>query len=152
MSKVARGTKRVCKSCSGKFYDLSREPIVCPLCGSTYEAEEPVPEPPKKPVRPVAKDPVVEAPKKEEAAEETVATPAPKEGEPEIVSLEEAQAEEEGLPLSEDEEAIADLPDDDDADIPAAEGEDDTFLEQDDEAEPDVEEIIGSPLKPDQEP
>ena len=29
-----RGTKRVCQACAVRFYDLSREPIVCPSCGA----------------------------------------------------------------------------------------------------------------------
>jgi uncharacterized protein (TIGR02300 family) len=35
--KAERGTKRVCQSCGGKFYDLNRDPIVCPLCQSVYQ-------------------------------------------------------------------------------------------------------------------
>jgi uncharacterized protein (TIGR02300 family) len=31
-----RGTKRVCQACAVRFYDLSREPIVCPSCGAHY--------------------------------------------------------------------------------------------------------------------
>jgi uncharacterized protein (TIGR02300 family) len=30
-----RGTKRVCKSCEEKFYDLGRDPTVCPMCQSS---------------------------------------------------------------------------------------------------------------------
>lgn len=40
MSKKAdRGTKRTCQStsCGSRFYDLNRDPIVCPICGSIYE-------------------------------------------------------------------------------------------------------------------
>ena len=38
-TKQARGTKRTCQSdeCGARFYDLSREPIACPICGSVYE-------------------------------------------------------------------------------------------------------------------
>lgn len=34
----ARGTKRTCQnaSCGQRFYDLERDPIVCPICGATY--------------------------------------------------------------------------------------------------------------------
>ncbi|MEQ8823216.1 MAG: TIGR02300 family protein [Filomicrobium sp.] len=34
----ARGTKRTCQNpdCGGRFYDLNRDPIICPLCGSEY--------------------------------------------------------------------------------------------------------------------
>ena len=37
--KQARGTKRTCQSseCGARFYDLDRDPIVCPICGSIYE-------------------------------------------------------------------------------------------------------------------
>jgi len=36
--KAARGTKRTCQSgsCGSRFYDLGRDPIVCPICGTTY--------------------------------------------------------------------------------------------------------------------
>jgi uncharacterized protein (TIGR02300 family) len=34
--KALRGTKRVCHACTARFYDLSREPIVCPACGAHY--------------------------------------------------------------------------------------------------------------------
>lgn len=36
--KAARGTKRTCQSgsCGARFYDLGRDPIVCPICGTTY--------------------------------------------------------------------------------------------------------------------
>ena len=35
---AARGTKRTCQSdeCGSRFYDLNRDPIVCPICGSIY--------------------------------------------------------------------------------------------------------------------
>ncbi len=57
-----RGTKRTCQNsdCSARFYDLNRNPIVCPICGSKYAiahapvssfapAEEKVPRKVKKP-------------------------------------------------------------------------------------------------------
>lgn len=39
VKKQARGTKRTCQSseCGARFYDLDRDPIVCPICGSIYE-------------------------------------------------------------------------------------------------------------------
>lgn len=61
MAKDARGTKRTCQSseCGSRFYDLNRDPIVCPLCGTIYEiahappgtvikADEPAPRKAKK--------------------------------------------------------------------------------------------------------
>jgi uncharacterized protein (TIGR02300 family) len=34
--KALRGTKRACQACEVRFYDLGRDPIVCPTCGSPY--------------------------------------------------------------------------------------------------------------------
>jgi uncharacterized protein (TIGR02300 family) len=33
------GTKRICQSCSTKFYDLQREPIACPKCQTEFDPE-----------------------------------------------------------------------------------------------------------------
>lgn len=33
------GVKRTCHSCGAKFYDLKRDPIVCPKCGTTFDFE-----------------------------------------------------------------------------------------------------------------
>ena len=37
-NKAERGTKRTCQNaeCSERFYDLTRDPIVCPICNTTY--------------------------------------------------------------------------------------------------------------------
>jgi uncharacterized protein (TIGR02300 family) len=37
--KTERGTKRTCQSaaCGSRFYDLNRDPITCPICGTIYE-------------------------------------------------------------------------------------------------------------------
>ena len=37
-TKQARGTKRTCQNsdCGSRFYDLNRDPVVCPVCGTTY--------------------------------------------------------------------------------------------------------------------
>ena len=32
MAKPELGTKRLCGSCGAKFYDLNKDPIVCPKC------------------------------------------------------------------------------------------------------------------------
>lgn len=39
MVKPAWGIKRTCQSCDAKFYDLQREPIVCPKCGAIFDPE-----------------------------------------------------------------------------------------------------------------
>jgi uncharacterized protein (TIGR02300 family) len=39
MSKPEWGTKRICHSCGARFYDMSRQPIVCPKCSTTLDPE-----------------------------------------------------------------------------------------------------------------
>ena len=39
MAKAELGTKRQCQSCSARFYDLGREPITCPKCGTVFVVE-----------------------------------------------------------------------------------------------------------------
>ena len=36
MASFDRGTKRQCQHCSTKFYDLNRDPILCPSCGEKF--------------------------------------------------------------------------------------------------------------------
>ncbi|MGI6246314.1 MAG: TIGR02300 family protein [Pseudochelatococcus sp.] len=47
MAKPELGTKRQCLSCGAKFYDLNRDPILCPKCGAPFQASvvRPVPAP-----------------------------------------------------------------------------------------------------------
>ena len=37
MAKPELGTKRLCGNCGAKFYDLSKDPIVCPKCHTVME-------------------------------------------------------------------------------------------------------------------
>ena len=39
MPKADWGTKRLCQGCGARFYDLMRDPIVCPKCGAVYVPE-----------------------------------------------------------------------------------------------------------------
>ena len=75
MAKPELGTKRVCVSCGAKFYDLQKNPAICPKCSTEQPAEVPRPKRgggnvteekrPKKPA-PATDDPDVEV----EAAED----------------------------------------------------------------------------------
>ena len=49
--KAKRGTKRVCGGCGAKFYDLNREPAICPMCETVFEIKKPEPKPKKEPVK-----------------------------------------------------------------------------------------------------
>ncbi len=37
MAKPEWGLKRTCLSCSTRFYDMQKEPIVCPNCGTEFD-------------------------------------------------------------------------------------------------------------------
>jgi len=37
VAKVELGTKRQCQNCGAKFFDLNKDPIVCPKCGTIFQ-------------------------------------------------------------------------------------------------------------------
>ena len=37
MAKPDLGAKRQCQSCATKFYDLNKDPILCPKCGAIFQ-------------------------------------------------------------------------------------------------------------------
>src|SRR5213082_1950773 len=77
VAKPEWGTKRICPSCGTRYYDLMRDPVVCPKCSTPFDAEaflksrrtRPAP-PVVKEVEPVGADEVEEAVPIEEAEEE----------------------------------------------------------------------------------
>ncbi len=68
VAKPEWGTKRLCRSCGARFYDLRRKPIVCPKCDAAHD-----PDPADKPRRGTAPEP---APNPEPAAEQRQAAPS----------------------------------------------------------------------------
>ena len=128
MSKPARGSKRVCPSCGARFYDLSRTPIVCPVCQTVYQVTPP---PSRRGERaaPVEARKVVVEPEVED-------TPVIESAD--VISLEDVAAEE---VVTEEDEEIVDLGEDAPV-IPAAD-DDATFLEEEEEGEADVSGIVG---------
>ncbi len=41
MVKPELGQKRICVSCSTRFYDLTKSPAICPKCGTEQPIEQP---------------------------------------------------------------------------------------------------------------
>ncbi len=113
MAKPELGEKRRCLSCESKFYDLNKEPPVCPKCGAVFELQEPEKIEPDKKV--AEEDPKVE---------DVVVV-----SDPDTISLEDAD-DDDGVTVDGEE-----IPDD----IPDVETDDDgvetddTFLEDDDD-------------------
>lgn len=150
------GTKRICRECGTKFYDLNRNPIVCPKCEAVYEIKTDIAPPVEvKKTKPEPKE--TEAPPKEETAAEVA-----EEAEDKVVSLEEADEEttdargaraaaldEDDIDLEDDdvemEESDIDI-DTGDVDLGDDEAESDQLLEQDDEFEDDMSDIIDTDI------
>jgi uncharacterized protein (TIGR02300 family) len=39
LAKPEWGTKRICPSCGARYYDLMRDPVVCPKCSTPFDPE-----------------------------------------------------------------------------------------------------------------
>jgi uncharacterized protein (TIGR02300 family) len=114
------GTKRTCPNCAARFYDLLKDPITCPMCGTSFVAQSILP---SKTDYPGMAPAAISKPRETEPAEEADA------GEVELVSLEDV--EEDGK--DDDETAgIEDVDLGEDAGTENAE-EDDTFLVEEEE-------------------
>jgi uncharacterized protein (TIGR02300 family) len=124
MVKAELGTKRTCPSCAVRFYDLLKNPISCPKCGQTFIAEA---------LLPSKGDSRVQAPAKPRPIVEPAVEPAP---DVERVSLEEVEA-----PAEDETAAIEDV--DLGEEVPVEGGEDDVFLEAEEEDEAAVPDIVG---------
>ena len=79
MAKPEWGTKRTCRSCGARFYDLKRDPIACPICEAEHAGDRPAK--PRRAPAPAAKAPAPPAPAGiiEGADDAPVATQAMKE-------------------------------------------------------------------------
>jgi uncharacterized protein (TIGR02300 family) len=127
VAKTDLGTKRICPTTGKKFYDLNKNPVISPYTGEVV------------PIAPIAP---ARAPRGE-AARAAAATEAPEVAETEeLVSLEEADAEENTgkvkavVPESEDDIEVDETLEDDDDD-------DSTFIADEEEGDEDVTDIIG---------
>jgi len=127
VAKPDLGTKRTCPGCSAKYYDLAKDPIVCPKCETVFEIA-----PPASSARSAPKAKPKSEPAPEPKVEETAKKDDDDADEPETISLEDADAEQSG-------EDIPELEDDDLAsDVKPSE---DEFLEEDDDSD-DVSDIV----------
>ena len=121
MAKPELGSKRQCLSCGAKFFDLNRDPILCPKCGAVFQVVAAAP----------ARAQRQAASEDEEQENETG---------PEMVSLEEADEAAAGKPSG-----------DEDIEIEDDESSDDTFLEEEEEDNDDVSGLIDGEIEDDDE-
>lgn len=130
-TKAERGMKRTCQNaeCGSRFYDLNRDPITCPICGSVYELAS----------APMGMAAAASAPAAEKAARKPVKKP--------VFPVESAKPED--APEAEAEEALVPIEGEEE---PAAADEDETFLEEEEEDGSDMTGIIGGPVAEPDEP
>jgi len=129
VAKPDLGTKRLCGSCGAKFYDLNKSPIVCPKCETVFVPVVAAPRTrPDVPKAPVVADAIV-----------------PETTDAEFVSLEEAEAEQQGK-----KPATAGAESAEDADGGT---DDDTIFieEQEEEGAADVSDIVGEGVEKEEE-
>jgi uncharacterized protein (TIGR02300 family) len=98
LAKPEWGTKRICPSCGTRYYDLLRDPIVCPKCSTPFDPEAFLKARRARPAAPVEKELEPVGADDLDADLETE--------EPEVIEDDE---EEEGVPLEEGEEEEEEL-------------------------------------------
>ena len=115
VAKPEWGTKRICPSCGARYYDLMREPVLCPKCSTPFDPEAFLKSRRARPAPPVEKElEPVGADELDTELETEEADAAEEEEEEEAVPLEEAEEEDEELledasELGEDEDDMAEV-------------------------------------------
>ncbi|MFL5269164.1 MAG: TIGR02300 family protein [Stellaceae bacterium] len=114
MAKPEWGSKRICPSCGTRYYDLMREPVICPKCSTPFDPEAFLKSRRARPAAPVEKElEPVGADELDTELEPDEAEVAEEEEE-EAAPLEEAEEEDEELledasELGEDEDDMAEV-------------------------------------------
>jgi uncharacterized protein (TIGR02300 family) len=111
VAKPEWGTKRICPSCGARYYDLLREPVICPKCSTPFDPEAFLRARRARPPAPVEKELEPVGPGD---AEGDLETEAVEEEDEAGVPIEEAEEEEEELiedasELGEDEDDMAEV-------------------------------------------
>lgn len=121
MARPDFGSKRQCQNCGTKFFDLNKDPITCPKCGTVFQT--------------VA---VGRTTRSAAATRDEEDTEAEAIG-PEVVSLEDAEPSEKAEAADDGDLEVEDVP------------ADDTFLEEEEEENDDVADLIDGDIEDDEE-
>jgi len=140
VAKPDLGTKRVCPDTGRKFYDLNKTPVISPYTGKIVPIAAPAP-----------------ARARSEAAAAGRAAPVaktesivPETADAEFVSLEDAEAEQQGKkPAAAD--AKAEASEEEDVEIGDESMDDAAFIEEQEEGDADVTDIIGESIEKEEE-
>ncbi len=145
MAKPDLGTKRICPETGRKFYDLNKTPVVSPYTGKVVPIA-PTPTRAQRP-EPVAPAPVARPAPAPVAEVETV---VPETADAEFVSLEDAEAEQQGKKKPAAAEAGATPGEEEEVEIDES-LDDAAFIEEEEEGNPDVTDIIGDGIEKEEE-
>jgi uncharacterized protein (TIGR02300 family) len=115
-----RGKKRQCLHCATKYYDLNKDPILCPNCGEVFTVTIAK-------AAPVAAAPVAAKPVTDEVEKDTAAAAAGAE----IISLDDVEDDDDD-DTDDDDDVLAGV-EDVEVDDELADDETDAFLEDDEE-------------------
>lgn len=129
------GTKRICPDTGRKFYDLGKSPVISPYTGKVVPIIVPV----QSRSRPEAARPVP-------AAEAETLVPETQDAE--FVSLEDAEAEQQGKKKP---AAAGDVSEDDEIEGDDESLDDAAFIEEQEDGDPDVTDIIGDGIEKEEE-
>jgi uncharacterized protein (TIGR02300 family) len=142
VAKSELGTKRVCPDTGRKFYDLNKTPVISPYTGKVVPIvvapvrAKPEPVAATAPVRP--------------APVEEVETIVPETSDAEFVSLDEAEAEQQGKkPAAAD--ATAAAGEEEEVEMGDESMDDAAFIEEQEEGDADVSDIIGEGVEKEEE-
>ena len=138
MAKPDLGTKRVCPDTGRKFYDLNKTPVISPYTGKVVPIA--VPAPARARPEPVAARPAPVAP--------TVSV-EPETADAEFVSLEDAEAEQQGKKPAA--EGAAAAGEEEEVEMGDESMDDAAFIEEQEEGAPDVTDIIGESIEKEEE-
>jgi uncharacterized protein (TIGR02300 family) len=126
VAKPDLGNKRQCQNCGTKFFDLNKDPILCPKCGTAFQ------------VVAASRAAARAAPVDDEEVEA--------EPDAEVVSLEDADQVDDGKVVAAATDDDVDIEDDD-----VVADDDDTFLEEEEEDDGDVADLIDGDIEDDEE-
>ena len=139
MAKADLGTKRVCPDTGRKFYDLNKTPVISPYTGKVVPIAVAPTRAKPEPVRP--------APVQQE--EPAI---APESADVEMVSLEDAEAEQQGKKPAAQGEAAAAAGEEEEVEVGGDDNMDDAaFIEEEEEGDADVSDIIGEGVEKEEE-
>jgi uncharacterized protein (TIGR02300 family) len=138
VAKPDLGTKRVCPDTGRKFYDLNKTPVISPYTGKVVPIAAPAPS--RSRPEPAAARPAPVVP--------TVSV-EPETADAEFVSLEDAEAEQQGKKPAA--EGAAAAGEEEEVEIGDESLDDAAFIEEQEEGAPDVTDIIGESIEKEEE-